>query len=138
MNRPLKAALEKKAYALYTDSLQTSVDPNLPEEMRWLAMYQEVGWEGMSEALWQRYSVLADQRENALQWIDASLASMLEKWPQPAPSEEVPFMLMLLRGRAYLRMEYAPSVIGTLEHASTIFTAACGLAVQAFGPDIPL
>ena len=27
MNRPLKEALEKQAYQMYTDSLQTSVDP---------------------------------------------------------------------------------------------------------------
>ena len=45
MNRPLKESLEKQAYQIYTDQLQTSVDPNLPEEMRWLAMYDEVGWE---------------------------------------------------------------------------------------------
>src|SRR5689334_12127513 len=33
MNRPLKEALEKQAYSIYTDTLQTTADPNLPEEM---------------------------------------------------------------------------------------------------------
>src|SRR4051812_14294598 len=45
INRPLKEALEKRAFQIYTDQLQTSADAKLPEEMRWLSMYDEVGWE---------------------------------------------------------------------------------------------
>ena len=52
MNRPLKEALEKRAYQIYTDDLQTSVDSTLPEEMRWLAMFNEVGWDGLPAAFW--------------------------------------------------------------------------------------
>lgn len=138
MNRPLKASLEKKAYALYTDQLQTSVDPNLPEEMRWLAMYEEFAWEELSDAFWTRYAVMADQRENAMAWVDAMTAELLLSWPDPGPSSEVPFMLMLLRGKAYLRMEYAPARLQTLQHATDIFAAACASAQKAFGPDIVL
>ena len=54
MNRHLKEELEKRAFALYTDSLQTTVDPNLPEEMRWLAMYEEVGWDSLSTPFWKQ------------------------------------------------------------------------------------
>ena len=50
MNRPLKEVLEKQAYALYTDTLQTTADPKLPEELRWLAMYREVGWDSLGPA----------------------------------------------------------------------------------------
>lgn len=129
MNRPLKQALEKKAYALYTDSLQTTADPNLPEEMRWLAMYEEVGWDSLPLPFWDRYSILTDQREHALGWIDPVLAELLMNWPEPGPSAEVPFMLMLLRGKAYLRMEYTPADMPTLQHAATIFTTACESAM---------
>ena len=65
MNRPLKEALEKKAYQMFTDQLQTSVDPSLPEEMRWLAMFDEVGWDGLPSEFWTRYAVLTDRREHA-------------------------------------------------------------------------
>ena len=129
MNRPLKEALEKQAYSMYTDSLQTTADPNLPEEMRWLAMYQEFGWDSLPREFWGRYSVLADQRENALAWIDPALARMMMEWPMPGPDAEVPFMLMMLRGKAYLRMEYMPADIPTLEHAALIFTSACEAAI---------
>src|SRR5262245_610129 len=41
INRALKDALERRAYSMITDTLQTTADPHLPEEMRWLAMYDE-------------------------------------------------------------------------------------------------
>jgi hypothetical protein len=133
MNRPLKEALEKQAYQMYTDGLQTSANPNLPEEMRWLAMYDEVGWSALPREFWERYGVLSDRRESAIDWIDPALARLMLDWPEPAPAAEVPFMMLLLRGKAYLRMEYAPAVLGVLQHASLIFTSACerALAVPA-------
>jgi hypothetical protein len=125
MNRPLKEALEKQAYQMYTDSLQTSADANLPEEMRWLAMYDEVGWDALPREFWDRYGVLSDRRESAVGWIDPALARLMLHWPEPAPSAEVPFMMLLLRGKVYLRMEYTPADLGVLQHAALIFTSAC-------------
>jgi hypothetical protein len=132
MSRPLRESLEKKAFQIYTDQTQTSADPGLTEEMRWLAMFDEVGWDSLSDEFWQRYCVLTDQREAALAWIDPRLAQVMMDWPDPAPSAEVPFMILLLRGKAYLRMEYAPAGMTTLQHASVIFTRACDSALSAF------
>lgn len=129
LNRTLKDALDKQAYSIYTDQLQTTADPNLPEEMRWLAMYDEVGWDGLPQAFWDRYAVLADRRENALAWIDPALAAVMLDWPSPGPTAQTPFMLMLLRGKGYLRMEYVPPNMATLQHAALIFTHACESAL---------
>src|SRR4051812_26546033 len=90
INRPLKDALERRAYSMITDTLQTTADPRLPEEMRWLAMYDEIGWEGLPEPFWATYAVLADQREHALAWVDDALADLLLHWPTPAPGAKVP------------------------------------------------
>ncbi|MFC5499751.1 hypothetical protein ACFPOE_19570 [Caenimonas terrae] len=125
LNRTLKEALDKQAYSIYTDHLQTSVDPKLPEEMRWLAMYDEVGWDELPAPFWERYAVLADRRENALAWVDGVLATAMLEWPRPGPDAETPFMLMLLRGKGYMRMEYRPPNMATLQHAALIFTTAC-------------
>lgn len=133
MSRPLKESLEKSAYQIYTDELQTSVGSTLPEEMRWLAMFNEVGWDGPSAAFWSRYGVMTDQREHALEWLDADLTGLLVNWPSPAPGPEVPFMMLLLNGKAYLRMEYTPADLLTLQHAALIFTSACQSALDAFG-----
>lgn len=132
INRPLKESLERRAYSMITDTLQTTASPNLPEEMRWLAMYDEVGWEGVDDKFWQRFAVLADRREHALAWVDATLVELLQHWPEPAPGAQVPFMVVLLRGKCYLRMQYLPAETATLEHAATIFTSACESALAAF------
>jgi hypothetical protein len=132
MNRPLKESLEKKAYQVYTDHLQTSVGAGLPEEMRWLAMFEEIAWESLPEEFWTRYSVLSDRREAALAWIDPQLAAMMMDWAEPGPAPEVPFMILLLRGKAYLRMEYTPANLATLQHAALIFTRAAESALGAF------
>jgi hypothetical protein len=131
MNRPLKEALEKKAYQIYTDQLQTSVDSSMPEEMRWLAMFDEVGWESLPREFWTRYSVLTDRRQNAVAWVDSGMAQLMLDWPASATSAEVPFMVLLLRGKAYLRMEYTPADLATLQHAALIFTSACESALGA-------
>ena len=131
INRPLKEALEKRAYEVYTDSLQTSVDASLPEEMRWLAMFEEVGWEKLPDAFWARYAVLTDNRACAMSWITQPVAHALCHWPQPAPSPEVPFVMLLMNGKAYMRMEYAPAELSTLQSASAIFTSACQSALDS-------
>lgn len=132
MNRPLKAMLEKQAYSLYTDGLQTSVNAHLPEEMRWLAVYEEVGWESAPRLFWERYSVLADRREHALAWLDSALIRQILEWPAPTPAATVPFMLMMLRGKAYMRMQHDPTHTATLQHATQIFTSACESALASF------
>lgn len=138
MNRPLKESLEKRAYSMITDTLQTTADMSMPEEMRWLAMFEEYGWDSLPREFWNRYSVLADSRENALTWMDPGLARTLMEWPTPAPTREVPFMLVIVRGKGYLRMEYNPAEMTTLQHAAQVFTSACESAVGGFSTHVDL
>ena len=132
INRPLKEVLERRAYGMITNNLQTTADARLPEEMRWLAMYDEIGWEGPPDSFWSRYAVLADSRESALAWVGTPLVQQLQAWPEPAPSAEVAFMIVLLRGKCYLRMQYLPAETTTLDHATDVFTCACESALSAF------
>ena len=136
MSRPLKEMLEKRAYGIYTDTVQTTADPSLTEEMRWLALYPEVGWNGLPEAFWDRYAVLANQRSHAVGWLDLDLAGLLLSWPEPGADAKLPFILMLLRGKAYLRMQYTPGDLPMLQHATLIFHAACKLALADRSTDI--
>jgi hypothetical protein len=130
MTRSLKNELEKRAFSLYTDTLQTQVDPNLPEEMRWLSMYEEVGWQELGQVFLDNYAILADDKSNAAQWITPELAGQLLAWPSSEP--DVPRVLMLLRGKVYLRMQINDGDIPTLEHAARVFTTACDAGLAAF------
>lgn len=122
--RTVEDALDKR-YSIFTDPLRTSADPALPEEMRWLSMDDEVGWAALPQAFWHRYPVLADRRENATAWVDSTLAAAMLDWPRPGPTAEPSCMLMLLRGNGYMRREYQPPDLSTLQHATLIFTTAC-------------
>lgn len=136
LTRSLKNELDKRAFALYTDTLQTQVDPHLPEEMRWLSMYEEVGWETLSSEFLDHYAILADERENAMKWVMPDLTRLLMSWPSSEP--DVPRVLMVLRGKVYLRMQISESDLATAEHASRVFNIACETAVNAFGADLAL
>lgn len=128
-SRPLKDALEKRAYEMYTDTLQTTADPGLPEEMRWLAMYPEADWPGMSRPFKSHFVALSGTLDHAVNWIDEELSALLTVWPKPGLDDRVPFILMLLRGKAYLRMQFKAGDVDTLEHATKIFTKACSSAM---------
>jgi len=45
---------------------------------------------------------------------------------------------MVLRGKAYLRMQYTPADMPTLEHAALIFTTACESAIAGLSNDLTL
>ncbi len=130
MTRSLKNELDKRAFSLYTDTLQTQVDPHLPEEMRWLSMYEEVGWESLGQVFLDHYAVLADERDNAMAWLTPELAGQLLAWP--SSQQNVPSVLMVLRGKVYLRMQISEADIPTLEHATRVFTTASESGIEAF------
>jgi len=132
ITRPLRDALEAKAYENYTDSLQTTLDAGLPEEVRWLAMYDEVGWEtGALPGFWNRYCAVADAREQAQAWVGAPLMQVLLDWPEAGSIP--PFMLMLQRGRLYMRMEFTPADLATLQHAMRVLELAAASAPRSAG-----
>jgi hypothetical protein len=134
LTRSLKNDLEKRAFSLYTDSLQTVADPRLPEEMRWLSMFEEVGWESLGHAFLDRYAILADDKDHASAWLTPQLAQQLMTWPSSGAG--VPCVLMVLRGKVYLRMQISEGDMLTLEHATRVFTCACESAVASLTTDL--
>lgn len=131
MNRALSERLEQATYERSTDQLRTSIDENLPQEVRWLALFPEHAWEGLPVDFWERYAIYTDRSEVARGWIGTRLADLMLNWPAPGPSEQTPFMLLLMNGKAYLRMEYRPADLPTLQHAALIFTSACESALSS-------
>jgi hypothetical protein len=97
--------------------------------MRWLSIYQEVGWEGLGAAFLNHYAVLSDDRVSAMAWINDELVNLLMAWPAFDPA--TPMILMMLRGKTYLRMQFVENDLPTLEHATSVFTTACELALSA-------
>lgn len=107
MNRMLKHHLEHWAselYSQYTDTLQTTAQ-QVPDEVRWLSMYRDAGWSGPDRHFWSRYAVLTNVLDVAREWIDGEGLQRLMRWPVDALSPDTPLMLMLLKGKAYMRLQ---------------------------------
>lgn len=132
MNRRLKDVLEAQSRALYsqyTDDLQTMAGV-VPEEVRWLAMYRDAGWAGPDRRFWSRYAVLTDAPDMARRWIDSETEQQLMAWPEWV-SDETPVMLMLQRGKTYLRMQIdRQGDSATALHALGLFERASQRALE--------
>lgn len=112
MNRSLKRQLDAEASALYSDyidDLQTSA-LNLPEEIRWLSRYRDMGWSGPPDTFWAAFAVLTDAPDMARQWLNAEMVGLLMHASALRGSDDVPFMLMLMRGNTYLRLQVDPVI----------------------------
>lgn len=113
MSRAVKRSLEKQANALYaaaTDSLQTSAR-ELPEEVRWLTLFRDAGWAGPPPDFWNRYAVLTDAVDLARRWLDDEAMDYLMAGASETAAA-VPVMLMLVRGKANLRLQVNPHAKG--------------------------
>lgn len=119
MNRALKGTFEAQANALFedvTDALATRAR-DVPQEVRWLSLYRDVGWPGPQPDFWTRYAVLTDAPDLARQGLDQAVVDMLCQWPEARP-EASPVLLLLDRGNAYLRLQ-----LGTTLHADVALHA---------------
>ena len=130
-----EAGLEADAQAHYadvTDTLQTTAKA-LPEEVRWLTLYRDAGWDGPAPAFWARYAVLTDTPEVARHWVDGDTVDMLMQWPLEV-SPETPVLLMLTRGKNYLRMQGGQGSpggqAGVAVHGLDVFEHLSGRALQ--------
>ena len=55
-----------------------------------------------------------------------------------APAPEVPFLLMLMRGKAYMRAQFTPLGVPMLAHSVAVFRHACAGAVDRLSTDLAI
>jgi len=58
ISRSLKEELEGRVYGAITDTMQTAVDDSLPQEMRWLAIYEELRWPELPTSFSRLFAVV--------------------------------------------------------------------------------
>jgi hypothetical protein len=130
LSRPLLELLEKQTFERFTQGLQTQIDTATPEEMRWLVMFPKVDLAG-HRVLRSHFGVVASLPEAGRAWLDGPLARALEDASADLLSGAVPFVLMTLRGRTYLRMRLDQPAPQTLGAVLALFETAVAQAVQA-------
>lgn len=141
MSRVLKNALELQADKIYqrsVDAVQTTAH-EWPEEVRWLSLFRSTQWKGMDERFWSRYAVLTDAPELAQRWLDSEAMDYLMAGTSDAAAQ-VPVLVMLMRGRCYLRVQVNPHAQGAdallaLELLNHLSERALRLAARSGVPD---
>jgi hypothetical protein len=132
LSRPLMQTLERQTFEEFTDNVQTQIGTKTPEEMRWLVMFPKVDLGGL-KTLRARFGAVASVPANGLAWLEGPLANQLEQAATDWLAEDPPFVLMTLRGRAYLRMRLAEPEPKVVAAALGLFETAITQALSAVG-----
>ncbi len=132
LSRPLMDALERKTFEEFTDNVQTQVGTKTPEEMRWLVMFPKLNL-GSFKNLKTRFGAVASTVETGMAWLTGPLAHALDQASKGLLIKDPPFVLMTLRGRAYLRMQLSSPDATDIAAALALFETAVVQALAVGG-----
>lgn len=135
LSRPLMDSLERQTFEEFTDNVQTQIGTKTPEEMRWLVVFSKVSLVSL-KALRTHFGAVANVPATGLAWLEGPLANMLEHAASEWLRDGQPFVLMTLRGRAYLRMQMATPEPESVAAALALFETAVAQALRVAGDHI--
>ncbi len=127
VNRTLKMNVHSDSQSGFADSVMASVDLEQPEEVLWMKLFSEVRIPNATERFAADYAVLAEEEQHAQLLCQPELMQLLLTWPRYSADRAC--VLMLARGKLYLRMRFTDDTF-LLEHAMQAFTLAAKLALQ--------
>ena len=126
VDRPLLARLDHEVYAQFTDSVQTRLDEETPEEMRWLAMHAKLSPNQMGVLLRDRYGAISNDTAWLTRWLAGPVATALKQRADAMPIEAVsaePFLLRLARGQVVIRQSASVPTVQALETCVAVAVA---------------
>lgn len=132
LSQPLLEVLERHTFERFTESMQTVIDGAAPEEMRWLAMFPKVPYKA-SKDVRMRFGLVGNVPSETADWVEGPLAGQMDEAAAGFLKNEPPFVLMLLRGRAYLRMQLPEPQVQIIEQAVALFEVAVLQALRVAG-----
>ncbi len=127
--KPLMDQLERQTYESFTEGLQTQIDTGTPEEMRWLVMFPKVNLNA-HRALRGRFGAVSAVPSAVQSWLEGPLAPQLERLLAGPLQLDPPFVLMTLRGRAYLRLQLIDPEPAVLSALIALFETAARQALR--------
>ena len=132
LSQPLLETLERQTFERFTESTQTVIDGATPEEMRWLAMFPKVPYKA-SKDVRMRFGLVGNVPIEASHWVEGPLARQMDEAALGFLKNEPPFVLMLLRGRVYLRMQMPEPKVQLIAQAVSVFEVAVRQALRVAG-----
>jgi len=129
LTAPLLERLEREAFEAFTQDNQTQIGDAIADELRWLAMFPKIEMTG-SKALSARLGGVSSLRAHGSAWVDGALGEALTRATQRLLRDDPPFVLMTLRGRAYLRLQLASPAVEDIAEALGVFETASAAALR--------
>jgi hypothetical protein len=129
LNRTLLKSLERESFERYTEVNQTQVDVSTSEEMRWVAMFTQSSLTAQ-RALRPHFAALSSPPSHVEAWLQGDLAAALQLVNASVLPVDVPWVLMTLRGRTYMRMAMPEPKPALLDAMSKLFASACTEAIR--------
>lgn len=126
MPRALMAQLEQALYRQFVESVQTRLDDETPEEVRWLAVSERLGHTALGP-LAAEFGAVGNDSGWLAAWLGGTLSPVLAAWrPAGAGSAETPpaMALMLRRGQLVWRLALARPTAADLLSAVDVFETA--------------
>jgi len=133
MSRSVMTLLEQQVFDEFTESTQTGMDNDTPEEMRWLVLYPKLPRSEMG-TLRERFGALANLPRAASLWLAGALAGQLNASSSWLP-DELPLALVMQRGRLTLRCALPQPQVPALQAALGLFAVAL-TAAQRVGLEV--
>jgi hypothetical protein len=129
LSKKLFDSLEHNAFESFTETTQTLIDTNLPEELRWLVMFPTANYQAV-KAVRSRLHLLGSSPLEAAHWIEGVLAKQLELALSTFLIQDIPFLIMVLGSRVYLRMQLETPLLDSIQQALAVFETAVLQAIQ--------
>jgi hypothetical protein len=129
LTKPLMESLERQAYEEFTQGNQTQLGSATPEETRWLVLFPKISLVS-TPALRGLFGGVSNVPHEGPAWLEGPLGRELEGAAGSLLRDAPPWLLMTLKGRAYLRMEMASVDEDAIVAALSLFEIACKEAVR--------
>lgn len=131
MPRALLEGLEREVYAQYTEGVQTRLDDQTPEEMRWLAMSPRLSATQLGP-LRTGFAAISNAPHWMSAWLDGPVQAQLLEWESlPPGGADAPgaaalagrplFALLAYRGQLVLRRSLSVPEVLPIESTLALF-----------------
>jgi hypothetical protein len=134
MPKALLDTVESELFSQFVGGVQTRIDEETPEEMRWLALSPKLSAALLGE-LKTHYAAVSNRMPWLAHWLHGPLGELLLQRALGPADAAPPFALILQRNRLTLRVALAEPDLVTVQAAQALFDTALSQARGA--PDEP-
>ncbi|MEK8034888.1 hypothetical protein AACH06_29080 [Ideonella sp. DXS29W] len=127
MPKALLEDVESELFNQFVGGVQTEIDEETPEEMRWLALSPKLSPALLGE-LKAHYGAVSNRTPWLAHWLQGPLGELLLQRATGPAEVAAPFALIVQRNRLTLRVALPEPDVATVQGAQALFEMALGQA----------